>query len=332
MTDIIDVVSGQPADENLIIGGVALVQGPRGEAGPQGEAGPPGPQGETGPQGLPGPQGDRGLQGIQGIQGERGLQGEQGPQGVPGPKGDTGAQGPKGDPGDQGPQGLQGIQGIPGMQGEPGPQGVPGLQGIQGPQGNQGLQGPQGEQGATGAAWPAGPASSHAFVSLAAGAYVSPVLLAGAITTIAGAALRCDFVPFIPGRTITIDRIGVEVTTLLAASTALVGIYSDSAGSPGARLVGGASALDCGSIGLKEEAVAITLQAGVVYWLAIATSSTQTLRGAGVANMLPLSVNATNGNPFNIRRATLSSMALPSNAPVTTLTSATVPLHRLRVA
>lgn len=305
MTDIVDVVSGQPADENLIIGGVALVQGPRGEAGPQGEVGPPGPQGDTGPQGG------------------------QGPQGVPGPKGDTGAQGPKGDPGDQGPQGLQGIQGVPGSQGDPGPQGAPGLQGVQGPQGEQGLQGGQGVQGATG---PAGPASSHAFVSLAAGAYVSPLLVAGAITTIAGAALRCDFIPFIPGRTITVDRIGVEVTTLLAASTALVGIYSDSAGSPGARLSGGASALDCSSIGLKEETVAITLQAGVVYWLAIATSGTQTLRGAGVANMLPLSVNATNGNPFNIRRATLASMALPSNAPATTLTSATVPLHRLRVA
>lgn len=183
------------------------------------------------------------------------------------------------------------------------------------------------------AAWGAAPLGVHCPIKPPAGAYISPLLVANSLTTIAGAALRCDFIPFISMRSVSVDRIGVEVTTLLASSTALVGIYADTgSGAPGARLVGGGTSLGCSTVGLKEETISITLQAGVVYWLAIATSSTQTLRASAVGNMLPLAVNSANGSPFNLRRATLASMALPSNAPATTLTGAAAPLHRLRLA
>lgn len=175
-------------------------------------------------------------------------------------------------------------------------------------------------------------AVSHGPVQPAAGEYLTAVQNALAVTTVAGAALRCDFVPFIPAFDMTVDQLLCEVTTLLASSTARIGIYdSTSAGLPGTLIAGGTASLDCGTTGSKTEAVSVALTAGTVYWLALATSSTQTMRAGAIGGMLPISIGAT-GGAFNCRRATLGSMALPSTAPATTLTAATTPLVRLRIA
>lgn len=154
-----------------------------------------------------------------------------------------------------------------------------------------------------------------------------------AATTVVGAALRCDFAPFCPAHDLPIDQLLCEVTTLQASSTALVGIYSDLNGVPDSKLVESAS-LDCGTTGVKSTTLGsvFTMTRGQRYWWCCATSGTQTLRALAVGGMMTLGLSSTAGVRANIRRATLASMALPATAPATTLTGATTPQVRVRVA
>lgn len=152
-------------------------------------------------------------------------------------------------------------------------------------------------------------------------------------TTIAGAALRCDFVPFTPARDLPINQLACEVTTLVASSTALLGIYSDLSGAPDAKLVESAS-LDCSTTGVKSTTLGsvFTMEKGNTYWWACATSGTQTLRALAVGALMPLGLASGSGGRSTLRRATLSSMALPATAPATTLISASTAQFRVRVA
>lgn len=174
--------------------------------------------------------------------------------------------------------------------------------------------------------------AAHAVVPVASGGYHSALVSAGALTTVAGAANRLDFVPFIPSRGFTCNELGIEVTTLLAASLAHVGIYDDLNGAPNAKLAASASALDCASTGVKTAAISQALSAGSVYWLAVLTSATQTLRGIPLAGLLPIGAPAS-GTAINVlRRATFAFAALPATAPATVLTSAVPARLLLKVA
>lgn len=277
---------------------------------------PPGQRGETGPAGP------------QGATGPQGIQGETGPQGATGPQGPTGATGPKGDTGDTGPQGPQGIQGETGPQG---PTGATGPQGPTGPTGPAGADGATGGTGATGATGPAGPVGIHAFFVPAAGLYVAANVNATAQATIATAANRLDFYPFIPAKSFNIDQLAIEVSTAVASSLARVGIYSNNAGVPGDKLTESASTLDCGTTGVKTASIStFAFTAGTVYWLAILSSSTQSYRGLAVAAMMPLDAGTTSIN--TVRRATQTfANGLPSTGSAGTLTSTIAPIIRMRV-
>jgi hypothetical protein len=165
------------------------------------------------------------------------------------------------------------------------------------------------------------------------GGYVSASLVAGTLGTVAGAANRLDFYPFIPDGNITIDELAIEVTTLIAASQARVGIYSANGGSlPNALLTGQGTLLDCATTGAKASAItALVLTSGTTYWLAIHTSSTQTLRSIAAGALLPLGHAATGTAIYSCRRATATfASGLPTTAPAATLTSAAVPWIRMR--
>ena len=102
----------------------------------------------------------------------------------------------------------------------------------------------------------------------------------GAATgTLAGAANRMDLFPFIPRDDITIYRLSVNVTTLIAAALGKVAVYgSDTTGRP-ASLILETGDLDFSAVGLKEATVSLTLRRGVAYWIGIRHSSTATLSG-----------------------------------------------------
>lgn len=85
-----------------------------------------------------------------------------------------------------------------------------------------------------------------------------------------GAASSWDeitYTPWVIDRTVSLTRIGVEVTTISGAAAApRIAIYGDTSGKPGALI------LDCGSVdsttlGIKELTIAQSLNAGR-YWLA----------------------------------------------------------------
>jgi hypothetical protein len=165
------------------------------------------------------------------------------------------------------------------------------------------------------------------------GSYVIPSVASLALATIAGAAGRIDFYPFVPAKTFTIDRLALEVTTLIAASQLKIGIYSDLAGIPDALLLGTGN-LDGASTGVKFEAAAFTFVAGTPYWLAVHFSATTTVRGIAVGGLIQLAYPAAGGTALStVRRATVTyASGLPNPAPAATLNGATAPNVMLRVA
>jgi hypothetical protein len=168
---------------------------------------------------------------------------------------------------------------------------------------------------------------------LVSGSYLSQAINASALTTVNAAPNRIEFFPFIPSRTITVNELAIEVTTLLATSLARIGIYdSNASGNPNNLLVGSTVNLDCATVGAKTVAIAATaLNAGSIYWLAVHSSSTQTYRGVVVAALQSLGHDATLNTVYTCRRATVAFGALPAVAPATTLTAAIVPWFRLKV-
>lgn len=186
-------------------------------------------------------------------------------------------------------------------------------------------------------ATPAGGASGvHGIVKPASGEYISAAFNALARGTIAGAANRMEFVPFIPAQTISINELAIEVTTGVAGSSMHVGIYADNGNTPdgGALLVGTAAALSGVSNAVVNQAVASTaLNAGTLYWLAINYSSTTTLRSIAAGGILALGTPASGTGVFTNRRVTRAFGALPATAPVgTALTSSAVGWVRMKVA
>ena len=165
------------------------------------------------------------------------------------------------------------------------------------------------------------------------GNYVIPSVASLALATVGGAAGRIDFYPFVPSKTFTIDRLALEVTTLIAASQLKIGIYSDLAGIPDALLLGTGD-LDGASTGVKFGAVAFTFVAGTPYWLAVHFSANTTVRGIAVGGLIQLAYPAAGGTALStVRRATVTyASGLPNPAPSAVLNGAAAPVVMLRVA
>lgn len=106
---------------------------------------------------------------------------------------------------------------------------------------------------------------------LTSGRYISQAINASALSTIAQAANRLEYFPFIPTRNLTINELAVEVSTLLAGGRGRLGIYnSDANGNPSTKLVEGAAVFTTDAVGVKTLVIPNTvLQAGTVYWLAV---------------------------------------------------------------
>jgi len=104
--------------------------------------------------------------------------------------------------------------------------------------------------------------------------------------------------PLIVAKTITVDIIAVNCTTLIAGGGLRLGIYSDNNGEPGALLLD-AGAVSTAATGVKTITITQQLTAGL-YWLAAASSHAThafrtpaiaaTLNIIGVASTLPTGV------------------------------------------
>ena len=142
----------------------------------------------------------------------------------------------------------------------------------------------------------------------AAGSYIATITtgMGGATGTIAGVANRMDIFPFIPRADLTIDRLSVNVTTLVAAAQGKIVVYdADASGLPNALIVETAT-LDFATTGIKEATVALTFRAGVTYWIGMRTSSTATLSAWSTAATPELTTNGITVNPRKLLRRTLT--------------------------
>ena len=123
----------------------------------------------------------------------------------------------------------------------------------------------------------------------AVGLFISPAANGGAIGTVAQAADRNTIAPFVFANDTTIDQVAISVSTLVSPSNAKVVVYnSTGTGRPNALLAESAG-IDCSTTGTKTTALSVTFLAGIVYWIGVRASSTQTLRSFTAATMPVLS-------------------------------------------
>lgn len=124
-----------------------------------------------------------------------------------------------------------------------------------------------------------------------------------ALTTLASTAARIQFIPFVPARRIRLTQIGIIVGTLLAG-TATVGVYAadGAVGNdvPGTKIASCANgAINTGTVGTKMAALAaaVTLEAGVLYFISVICTAAVVLRTiplAGQENVLGFTDNSAN--------------------------------------
>lgn len=95
-------------------------------------------------------------------------------------------------------------------------------------------------------------------------------------------------VPFITGPKVTLDRIGINVTSAVSGNQRL-GIYTDNNGYPG-DLVADLGVVTTGTTGVKEITIspAQSLAANTLYWLAIVGDAAPTVRTVPVSTLLPI--------------------------------------------
>ncbi len=122
----------------------------------------------------------------------------------------------------------------------------------------------------------------------------SPVAHAGG--TLAGAAGRIDLAPLMVPRSVTVDQIGVAVSTAVAASLVRALVYDadQATGRPGALLLASGD-LSGAAAAFVSTTVAFTLQAGRLYWVGTHHSSTCTLRTIAATAAYPLGLASNTG-------------------------------------
>jgi hypothetical protein len=140
--------------------------------------------------------------------------------------------------------------------------------------------------------------------------------------------------PCVIDKSVTVDRIAVQVATAGANNDLRLGIYvADSTGLPSTLRLD-AGTVSAATTGVKEITISETLAAGV-YWLAVVAQNTGGCQIAGyntVAPILPATINATFGG--NNTYLSLSKLnvtgALPNPLGALDLTGNVGPLIQLR--
>lgn len=151
-----------------------------------------------------------------------------------------------------------------------------------------------------------------------------------ASTTEAQAAGRCDLGLYIPSQTMTVDQIGVHVTTAAAASTVTVVIYSaDEDGWPDTLLWSSAD-LDSTTTGYKSSSGLVTLDAGTMYWTGVlALGGAPTVRASPLSSTVCVGGVGTSATAVNygsvVRRSGLSAAPASWAFAASQITNATSP-------
>lgn len=159
-----------------------------------------------------------------------------------------------------------------------------------------------------------------------------------AMTTGALTANRLYAFPFVVGRTATLDRIAINVTTAASGSKARCGIYDTNDNGYPYNLVVDSGELDSGTTGIKSTTISQSLPGGHLYWLVVVSSGTPTLRCAAAASVLTPLILGTSSSLGTTHYLGLyvsyTYAALPSTFPSspTMITGTPIPLVFYRIA
>jgi len=158
-------------------------------------------------------------------------------------------------------------------------------------------------------------------------------------TALAGTALvagRIYAMPFICPKAITLDQIGVYVSTL-STTTARLGIYTDNGNCYPGNLLLDAGTIDVTSTGAKKIAINQALAANTLYWLVIVCAATPAIYCIPVAAVINIL-----GHPAALGTAqhhglyaTLTYGVLPATFPtagLTMITAAPIPAIFVRLS
>ena len=159
------------------------------------------------------------------------------------------------------------------------------------------------------------------FASPNAGGYISGQFYdnafhANASQNIAGAANRVEMSPFFVSENLTIDRLGVAVSTAVAGSLLRCFIYgSNSQGWPDQLLYEGDGDLSGATAAYVGHTLDFSFNTGIKYWLGARYSANTTVRGIGLGSLSTLGVTTQGGLSYNtkILRAITFANALPQS-------------------
>jgi hypothetical protein len=149
-----------------------------------------------------------------------------------------------------------------------------------------------------------------------AGQYYDNAFQANASQTIAGVANRAEMSPFFVAESLTIDRLGVAVSTAVAGSLLRCFIYdSNSQGWPDQLLYEGGTDFSGAAGGYFAHELVFSFNTGIKYWLGIRFSSNTTVRGVGLGSLAQLGLQTAGGTSYNtkILRTITFANALPQS-------------------
>jgi hypothetical protein len=198
------------------------------------------------------------------------------------------------------------------FKGDKGDKGDTGAVGPQGPQGPQGIPGPIGSE-----------------VSAVVARFASPLITtyipgqiydnsfhAPGTGALAGVADRCDMGPFFTATPLTIDQIGVAVSTAVAGSNLKVVVYGSGADGWPDQLIHETGNLSGATAGYVSENVTLSFAPATVYWFGVRSSATAAYRVLALTNSVNLGLSGGgNGTTYNaiLRRSIPFANAAPSN-------------------
>lgn len=171
------------------------------------------------------------------------------------------------------------------------------------------------------------------------GVYYDNSWLGAASATLSAGSGLLAVVPFMSPVGLTIDRMGIVVTTLANGGTADMHIYEClEDGWPGSKLLS-TSAVNTASTGIKEATVNFTFEAGKTYWLGIRASVAVSVRGVALTSAKQFGMITADGSGSSYATALVQSSAMSGAAPASwgavslaQLSAVVPPSFRLRAA
>jgi hypothetical protein len=134
------------------------------------------------------------------------------------------------------------------------------------------------------------------------GQYYDNSFHAAASGVIAGAANRAEMSPFFVSESVTIDQIGVSVSTAVAGSLLKCFIYgSNSQGWPDQLLYEGSDDLSGAAVAYVGHTLDFSFNTGIQYWLGVRYSANTSVRGVGLSSLGNLGLSTASGTTYDTK-------------------------------